>query len=153
MLQEVVVALRTIRSENNVPPDSKGAAIVIPEDAAACAWLAQQRGLITMFAKLSALTVDTAAAKPKFAGQAVVRGCQVYLQLEGLIDRDVEIERLGRELARTSGLSEAAAKRLESPKFRERAPAEVVAKEEEKLRGLCANVEKLQRSLDALKAV
>jgi valyl-tRNA synthetase len=75
---------------------------------------------------------------------------QAYLLLEGLIDKKVEIERLSKEVAKLSGLIEAAKKKLESEAFVSRAPKEVVAKEREKLDGLLLNREKLQKSIDAL---
>jgi len=150
LLQEVVVALRTIRAENNVPPDKQGVALIVPGSREDADWLREQASLVTWFAKLSDLTVDMNAAKPGFAGQSVVRGHQIYLQLEGLIDRKVEIERLTRELSRLNGLIAGAAKRLESQNFLRKAPPEVVAREKEKYGGLLENRQKIERSLGAL---
>ncbi|MBD3241304.1 MAG: valine--tRNA ligase [Chitinivibrionales bacterium] len=151
LLQDIVVALRTIRAENNVPPDKKGAALLVPERADDVDWLRAQADLVGMFARLSRFVVDPDARKPGFAGQSVVRGNHVYLELEGLIDRQVEIDRLTRELTRLEGLVESARKRLESPKFLERAPQEVVAREKEKFEGLLANKDKVESSLAALR--
>jgi valyl-tRNA synthetase len=150
LVMELVTALRTIRSENNVPPDKIGRAVVIPEGADQAAWISSQVPLINQFARLSETAVDARAKKPAFAGSAVVRGMQAYLLLEGLIDKKVEIERLSKEVAKLSGLIEAAKKKLESEAFVSRAPKEVVAKEREKLDGLLLNREKLQKSIDAL---
>jgi len=151
LLREIIVALRTIRSENNVPPDKKGEALIVPSDSEHAAWLSSQSGLINLFARLSRTTVDASAAKPKFAGQAVVRGQQVFLQLEGLIDRTVEIERLSKELARTRQAAQNTRTKLDNPQFAQRAPKEVIAKEEQKYQGLLANLEKLEKNLQALK--
>jgi valyl-tRNA synthetase len=150
LLMELVTALRTIRSENNVPPDRTGRAIVIPENAAQTAWIASQVPLINQFARLSETVIDAGAKKPAFAGSAVVRGMQAFLLFEGLIDKNVEIERLAKEAAKLSGLIEAAKKKLESEAFVSRAPKEVVAKEREKLDGLLMNREKVQKGIDAL---
>ena len=151
LVMELVVALRTIRSENNVPPDKIGRAVIIPESAADAAWLATQAPLINQFAKLSDSVIDTAAQKPSFAGSAVVAGMHVYLLLEGLIDRDIEIERLTKEITRVNGLVGSTRKRLESEAFVSRAPEAVVAKEKEKLSGLLLTGEKLEKSLASLK--
>jgi valyl-tRNA synthetase len=150
LLMEVVTALRTIRSENNVPPDRFGNAVIIPAAAESGAWLATQVALINQFAKLSETVIDASATKPSFAGSAVVAGMQIYLLFEGLIDLKVEIDRLTKEIGRTAGLIEAARKRLESDAFVSRAPKEVVAKEREKLDGLVLNKEKLEKSLAAI---
>jgi valyl-tRNA synthetase len=151
LVMELVTALRTIRSENNVPPDRTGRAVIIPESAADAAWLATQAPLINQFAKLSDSVIDTAAAKPAFAGSAVVAGMHVYLLLEGLIDPRIETERLTKEIARVNSLIENAEKRLESEAFVSRAPEAVVAKEKEKLAGLLLNKEKLEKGLAALR--
>jgi len=147
---EIVTALRTIRSENNVPPDKVGRAIVIPATDADAELLQTQTPLINQLAKLSETVIDPAARRPSFAGSAVAAGMQLYLLLEGLIDRKVEMDRLGKEIARVNGLIENTKKRLESEAFASRAPADIVAKEKEKFEGLLANKEKLGKSLAAL---
>jgi valyl-tRNA synthetase len=151
LLQGVVTSLRVIRADNNVPPDKKGKAIIIPSTAGEEKFLSAQSSIITTFARLSDLTVSRDAAKPKFAGQGVMRGAQVFLELEGLIDRDKEIERITKELDRTRGYAETTRKKLESGGFADKAPRDVVEKEREKYQGLLANMEKLQKSLESLK--
>ena len=150
LCMEVITALRTIRSENNVPPERVGRAIIVPEKPDDAAWLASQMALINQFVKLSETTIDGAAKKPGFAGSGVVRGIQVYLLLEGLIDKKVECDRLTKDISKTTALIENAKKRLESGAFVSKAPAEVVAKEKEKIAGLLLNKEKLEKSLAAL---
>ena len=76
---------------------------------------------------------------------------QLYLLLEGLIDPQIEMERIDREIVRMDGLIENTKTRLESDSFISRAPADIVAREKEKFEGLIANREKLGRSLAALK--
>jgi valyl-tRNA synthetase len=151
LLKDVIVALRTIRSENNVPPDKTGTALIIPANPADEAWLSSQSGLINLFVRLSRTTVDPHAAKPKFAGQAVVRGNNIFLELEGLIDRTVEIERLTKEIDHQAKIAESARQRLSNESFVSRAPAAVVDKEKEKLQSILHNLEKLEKSLAALK--
>jgi valyl-tRNA synthetase len=150
LLQEVVVALRTIRSENTVPPDKKGAAVIIPALESEERMLSRQSAVIAMFAKLSTLTVSRTAQKPAFAGQSVVRGAQIFLVLEGLIDKNVERERLTKEISRVGKFCESTRLRLASPGFSEKAPADVLQKEKEKYAGMLQNLEKLEKNLSAL---
>ncbi|MFP4242391.1 MAG: valine--tRNA ligase [Chitinispirillaceae bacterium] len=149
-LKEIIVALRTIRSENNVPPDKTGTATVIPVDEKTSEWLRSQKSVINQFVRLSDTTVDIHARKPGFAGSAVVRGNQIFLSLEGLIDKNVEIERLTKELERLKGMAEGTKKRLENENFVSRAPENVVRKEKEKYEGILLNLEKIEKSLDNL---
>jgi valyl-tRNA synthetase len=150
LLMELVTALRTIRSENNVPPDKAGRAVIIPESGLDAPWLSSQIPLINQFAKLSETIINHAAQKPPFAGSAVVRGMHVYLLLEGLIDRNIEIGRLSKEIKRVAALIGNARQKLESGTFASRAPEAVVAREKEKLAALLLNKEKLEKSLAAL---
>ncbi|MBD3314748.1 MAG: valine--tRNA ligase [Chitinivibrionales bacterium] len=150
LLQEIIVALRTIRAENNIPPEKKGIAVVIPTGEDIAAWLGEQTSLVNLFARLSSTTVDTKATKPGFAGQSVVRGNEVYLELEGLIDRQVEIERISKEIAKQTALAAGTEKRLANKNFVEKAPADVVDKEREKLQGIKQNLEKLEAGLATL---
>jgi valyl-tRNA synthetase len=147
LLKNCITALRTIRSENNVPPDKTGTAVIIPADKDGEAWLSSQIPTINLFAKLSGTTVDTNAKKPEFAGSAVVKGNQIFLSLEGLIDKRVEIDRLTKEIARLKSMADGAKARLESENFVARAPKEVVEKEREKYQGILVNLEKTEKAL------
>jgi valyl-tRNA synthetase len=147
LLKDVVVALRTIRAENNVPPDKKGTAVLIPAGQREQGVLAAHCDVINMFARLSSTEVSMTASKPKLAGQSVVMGTQIYLVLEGLIDKAVERQRLEKEIARVKGLAAGVKARLESGSFADKAPAEVVFKEREKYDGIVVTLEKLEKNL------
>ncbi|MDR2578574.1 MAG: valine--tRNA ligase [Chitinispirillales bacterium] len=147
LLKNCIVALRTIRSENNIPPDKTGTAVIIPADRESEAWLVSQTATINLFAKLSETTVSVDAQKPGFAGSAVVKGNQLFLCLEGLIDKNVEIERLTKEVARLKSIADSAKARLESESFISRAPADIVEKEKEKYQGILVNLEKTEKAL------
>jgi valyl-tRNA synthetase len=149
LLQQIVTALRTIRSENNIPPDKLGSAVIIPVDGDFEKWLSSQVQLINQFAKLTETVISVTAVKPSFAGSSVVMGTQVYLSLEGLIDRQIEIDRITKEIARVKGMIQAVQGKLENESFVARAPLDVVAKEREKCQGLVENLEKLEKNLSA----
>jgi valyl-tRNA synthetase len=151
LLKNCITALRTIRSENNIPPDKIGRAVIIPADKDIEGWLASQTAAINLFAKLSETIVGTDAQKPEFAGSAVVMGNQLFLSLEGLIDKKVETERLTKEAARLQSMEKAAKAKLESENFVSRAPADVVEKEREKYQGILVNLEKTLKALENLK--
>ncbi|MBN1980276.1 MAG: valine--tRNA ligase [Chitinivibrionales bacterium] len=147
LLKEFVTAIRTIRSENNIPPDKKGSVIIVPQEQFLEQYLLQQKELICAFARLAEVTISCTAQKPKFAGQAVVRGTSLFLEFHGLIDQTLEIERLTKEINHFSGLAEATAQRLGSGDFIKRAPSQVVEKEKQKYEGILLNLEKLRKSL------
>ena len=75
---------------------------------------------------------------------------QGFLPLEGVVDLDAERARLERALAGAQEDFAMADKKLSNPKFRDRAPADIVAKEEAKRSAAEATVAKLQAQLDEL---
>jgi valyl-tRNA synthetase len=147
LLMDIITALRTIRSENNIPPDKKGRAVVIPSNADNARLLLPHVSEINSFCKLSETVIDVAAARPGFAGSSVVLGNQVYLELEGLIDKQVEIDRISKDISKTERLAESTKARLANPSFSDKAPPEVVKKENEKYLGILENLKKLKKSL------
>jgi len=150
LLKDIITALRTIRSENNIPPDKKAVAVIIPASEAEERMLVAHVDMINSFARLSETHIGLGAQKPKLAGQSVVMGNQVFLVLEGLIDKDVERQRLEKEIGRVRKMCEGAQVRLADPNFVDKAPTEVVEKEKEKYSGLLKNLEKLEKNLVAL---
>jgi valyl-tRNA synthetase len=150
LLKDIIIALRTIRSENNIPPDKKAVAIIIPASEADERMLGAHIEMINSFARLSETQVSQSAQKPRLAGQSVVMGNQVFLVLEGLIDKDVERGRLEKEIGRVKKLCESTQARLAGANFVGKAPPEVVEKETEKYSGLLKNLEKLEKNLAAL---
>jgi valyl-tRNA synthetase len=74
--------------------------------------------------------VDPEAERPPQSALAVVDGCEVYIPLAGVVDLAAERRRLARELARVGEELGRIEAKLARPEFRERAPAEVVAREE-----------------------
>jgi valyl-tRNA synthetase len=58
----------------------------------------------------------------------------VFLPLAGIVDIEKERARLQSEIARLDGLLEGSRRRLDDPRFVDRAPSEVVEREREKSR-------------------
>ncbi len=152
-MKDIIVALRTIRSENNIPPDKTGTAVIIPADRIYTEKLSTQISLINQFVKLSETKVSVDAQKPGFAGSAVVRGTQVFLLFEGLIDLSVEMDRLSKEITKAANLVQSTSARLNNESFTSRAPADIVAKEREKLQGMILNLDKLKKQYEEVKKV
>ena len=76
----------------------------------------------------------------------------LFLPLEGLIDFDAERERLAKELKKTEKEIEKAEAKLNNPKFAERAPAEVLEEQRERLTEWQAKRDQINEALGNLSA-
>lgn len=77
-------------------------------------------------------------------------GIEGFIALEGLIDVDAERPRLEKAIASTAASIDRAREKLDNPNFTDRAPADVVAQEAERLNELEAELAKQQQQLEEL---
>ena len=69
---------------------------------------------------------------PKGSASAVVRGCELFVPLEGVVDFASELARLDKELGKLGKELDFVEKKLANESFVSRAPEDVVAKEKAK---------------------
>jgi valyl-tRNA synthetase len=79
-----------------------------------------------------------------------VDGNELFIKLEGLISFEKEKQRLEKEITKVTAYIESLEKKLSNEKFVSNAPADVVAKEKEKLEESRSMVLKLQGNLEVL---
>ncbi|MBI4013365.1 MAG: class I tRNA ligase family protein, partial [Candidatus Rokubacteria bacterium] len=149
---DVVTKIRNVRSEMQIPPARPLTAIVKPADARLLALL--QRELTPLAAVARAeVRVDPGAVRPPQSALAVSDAGEVYVSLEGVIDLGAERRRLERELGRAAEELARLDAKLGRAEFRERAPAEVVAREEARRGEQAALSAKLREALERLDAL
>src|SRR5439155_717011 len=83
--------------------------------------------------RLATLTVDPRATRPRNSALGVVGGTELHVALEGVVDLAAERQRLEKEIRRAEEAIAFGRAKLARPEFAERAPAEIVEKEREKL--------------------
>jgi len=154
LLQEIVTALRTARSEMNIPPATQIELIVRSSDGTSVTELLQNieiGGYIQNLVKATRLSPAEDSAKPLHSSTVIVRGTEFFIPLEGIIDVQAEIARLEKEAARLTGLLKGIGGKLTNPDFIARAPKEIVAKEHEKEQLLGEQLRKIQTNLKVLR--
>ncbi len=148
ILRELVVAVRNLRSEMNVPPGRE-----------ADVTIRAGRGRAGRAGGGSLHPRDGADLPPprrrrqpeaEHAASAVAGDAEVFVHLEGLIDLDLERNRLRRDLEKTEKPLASARRKLENQDFLEKAKPEVVETEREKIGSLELSIDKLQAALSAL---
>ncbi|MDR2695604.1 MAG: class I tRNA ligase family protein, partial [Deltaproteobacteria bacterium] len=155
-MQELIVAVRTMRAELGIAPAKKLACILRPADAAQLALLERNRRMIEGLARLEQLDIGQSFEIPRASASGVVQGCEVVVPLAGAVDLAAELARLDRELAGLGAELVAVRKKLANPAFVARAPAEVVQRERERSQELADAGAKLktlrQRFAEAMDA-
>lgn len=137
----VVAAIREIRSRQNVPPRTRvTVAIRAPLEVAAL--LEPMRPAIESMAAVGIDSFGPDASAPPAAATASAAGCDVFVDLAGLVDVDAEIGRLVKEHEKTEGFIRAKQAKLADEKFAARAPEAVIAKERAQLAELEAKLAK-----------
>jgi valyl-tRNA synthetase len=132
LVQQVVGTIRGIRAEYGVQPGQLVRAYVSLDGGAPPPALERERGTIVRLAKLAELTLGESGER--VGGHAVLPdGTSVFVPLGDAIDVGRECSRRGAEAERLAALLASQQKKLGNEQFVARAPADVVAREREKL--------------------
>jgi valyl-tRNA synthetase len=128
---DLVTAIRSVRTEMNVPASVSIALKLDPTSKKTVARASRWRNLLKRLARLA--TVGFAAHPPVGSVQILVGGEVASLPLAGIIDLVAERARLEKEMVKIKGDVDRANAKLGNPDFLARAPEEVVEGEREKL--------------------
>ncbi len=134
IFREIVGAVRNLRQSFNVPLQKQVKVIIncepgrgLPEK------IAPFHEQISAMARISELQIAEGAVKPEGSVAAGLSQIDIYLPLGGVVDIEDEKRKLERDLEKLTVECDKIGARLESGKFVERAPAEVVERERERL--------------------
>jgi valyl-tRNA synthetase len=149
---DVISGIRNVRGEMGIAPGMALEAVIHANDAAGRSTVEAHREVIANLARLKSLAVTANPERPKASATAVARGATIYVRLEGIIDFAKEIERLEKELGKLARDFSSVAKKLHNQDFLAKAPAEVVAKVKAQQQELMDKQQKIQGTLDKIKA-
>jgi valyl-tRNA synthetase len=141
-VQNIITAIRNIRGEMNIAP-SKVINVFIKTTEVR----PHQVEYIKKLARVENLTADPRLEKPKASASAVIKDCEIFVPLEGLIDLSIERTRLRKEIERFEGSLVSINKKLSNEKFVQNAAPDVVAKERKKKEEWESNLNKLNEIL------
>jgi valyl-tRNA synthetase len=147
-LIELVSAIRSARTELNVPPGAKLALHAPEADAALQARLGRHGAALERLARVE--RVAFAAAPAGGTAQLVVDGLSYALPLEGVIDLAAEQARLVKAAEQAEKEAAALSGRLNNPGFVERAKPEAVEKAREDFAARSTEAERLRAALKRL---
>jgi valyl-tRNA synthetase len=146
-MRELIVAVRNIRAEMEVPAKTEVRCIVNSADVGLTTFLARNEGLIGELAKVSGL--DFGAGRPAKSSIAVLRSCEVYVPLAGVVDVEKELDRMKKEIASLEKLIAGIDAKFGNPNFAARAKPEVVESERERRAEFQSKLERLKKQLES----
>ena len=152
VLMEITREVRNIRSNYNIPPGKRLPLTLRTSSPDHDAALEHCQEYLASLARLSRLTWGRDVARPNLSATAVVRGIEVHVPLEDLIDPHEERERLTRELAKVDQALDRVTRKLQNEEFVGKAPPAVVSREKATRAELQDARAKLREGLERIEA-
>jgi len=147
-LQEVVGAIRSIRGDYGIAPETAVDAVV--EAPFSSEALTPFAPAVSALAKVGTLTIAREILRPPQSATITVGTNTVSVPLAGIVDFAKEQKRIGAAIAEAEGAIRSIESRIGNPDFSEKAPEAVVASERERLEAARARLERLRAALAAL---
>ncbi|MDD3948497.1 MAG: valine--tRNA ligase [Anaerolineaceae bacterium] len=146
LVQEIVRSIRNLRSEYKIEPNKSLEALFVSESRAD--FVEKNKHLLVDLAGLDEQSLTVHTTKPETEGLTalVVEDIEIFLSMTADGDDQADRERLEKELAEAESQIARLEKLLASP-FAQKAPAQVVEAEREKLAGYKSSAEKLRERL------
>jgi valyl-tRNA synthetase len=149
VVMDVTTAIRNIRGEMNVAPAAQVEAMVFGPESLTNT-VKTHGHYIEDLARLSTLELVRERERPRVAASAVVGELELFVPLEGVLDFKEENRRLQKEISKLEPELARTQKKLANEAFLSRAPADIVAKEKDKLQRLGGKLNKFQMQLEKL---
>jgi valyl-tRNA synthetase len=151
LVQNVVTAIRTVRSESVIPPGQKVASHLRTVDSKASTLLGDTdvKAFIVRLANLEELQINP-DSKPEEYLFTVFNGGEIYMPSKGLVDKEKEKTRLKKNLTQLQQMLERGQATLDNKDFIERAPKEEVENRRQTLSQTRQKIEWLNKNLEGL---
>ena len=152
-LKDVIQAIRTIRSEMAISP-----AKFIPLFLRNVSPDLQERvqkytPTLMSLAKITEIRTLAHDAEIPLSASAVVQELELLIPMAGLIDKEAELQRLQKEIAKLDKDIQLAQGKLTNPKFTDKAPADIIEKEQDKLSQAQSTKEKMLQHQTAIESL
>ena len=152
-LKSVILAIRNIRGEMNVPPGKTLSLLLKNGSDEDLRRLNGNRQALSKLAKLDDIQWLAASDEAPMSATQLVGSMEVLVPMSGLIDKVAEIARLEKEIQKLDKDIQRIQGKLGNAGFLDKAPADVVAKEQEKLAAQQAAQQTLSEQIKSIQAL
>ena len=143
-LKGVIVGIRNIRGEMNIPPGKALTVLMKNGGEEDNRRLTENAPFLRKLAKLDDITWLDATDEAPVAATALVGELEILVPMAGLIDKDAELARLAKEMEKLEKDLQRVKGKLGNSAFVDKAPAAVVEKEREKMQAQEQALQQLQ---------
>lgn len=150
LFQEIVISVRNIRSELNINPGQK-VNLLVRANGPRAEFIQGMQDIIRQLARIEDISVSMDLTPPKASASAVVKGSELFVPLEGVVDFKAELERLGKQLTKLEKDFNSVQSKLSNENFVAKAPDEVVNKERKRLQEMQETMSTLTELRDRFK--
>ena len=152
-LQQVILGIRNIRGEMNIPPGKPLPVLLRNGDDHDRSRLTANRLFLMKLANLDSIDWLAAGATAPPAATALAGALEILIPMSDLIDKHAELARLQKEIDKLQKEVERQQGKLANDSFVAKAPPDVIAKEREKLADNERAMQKLGEQMDVIRAL
>ena len=149
ILKNIISSVRTIRSQMNVPPN-KLCNMIVQCNTKQKSILNSYSLIIKSLAKIDNIEMTEDAKKPSQSATAIVDNMEIFIPLDGIIDFDIEKDRLQKRINELKIHLVNVKKKLENKDFLNRAPENVIRHEKEKKENMILELDKITKNLEMI---
>ena len=148
---DMIGGIPNIRGELNISPNKEMPAHIEIQDPQILGVIMREAEWIRRLARIEPdWNVSLKVERPKASANTVFSSGQAFVPIGGLIDVEEELKRLHKQIADADDAISGLEKKLANPAFIERAPAEIVKKDKNRLRETVERAEKLRESAERI---
>ncbi|MBE7436880.1 MAG: valine--tRNA ligase [Spirochaetales bacterium] len=148
LVQEVVVAARSLRAEAGLPPDRKMDLVIRSTDRSIQAVLKQKEAALLRLAGAASISVQAGYTPLKGDAMSPFSAGEVFVPLGTLIDPGKELARMQKEIAELDRYIQGQESKLGNESFLSRAPSAVVEQERERLKEAQEKKSKIAQAIE-----
>jgi valyl-tRNA synthetase len=152
-LQHIILGIRNIRGEMNIPPGKPLPILLRNGDESDRARLADNQLYLMKLANIASIDWLTSSDTAPLSATALAGQLEILIPMSDLINKDAELVRLQKEVDRLQKDCERISGKLGNEGFVAKAPPEVIDKEREKLADNNSALQKLREQMEAIRAM
>ncbi|MHA2939176.1 valine--tRNA ligase [Vibrio sp. RC27] len=148
-----ISSIRNLRAEYDINPGKPLEVMLKSASDVDTTRVETNSAVLVSLAKLESIRILAAGEETPACATALVGKSEMMIPMAGLIDKDAELDRLAKEVAKTQGEIKRIEGKLNNQGFVAKAPEAVVAKEREKLDGYKETLVKLEEQKATIAAL